>query len=62
MEGLSTMKLTSAIALMISMWVFSGWGWGVTQAAEPSLGSSFEEWCLQKAKYYIQLLRNGIDQ
>jgi internalin A len=49
MEGLSTMKLTSAIALMISMWVFSGWGWGVTQAAEPSLGSSFEEWCLQKA-------------
>jgi internalin A len=107
MEGSSTMKLTSAIALMISMWMFSGWGWGwgVTQAAEPSLGSSFEEWCLQKAslsaerrktvsllleeagtsdcelaaknllsrtelkiyasnqnEYYIQLLRNGIDQ
>ncbi len=43
------MKLTSAIALMIGMWVFSGWGWGVTQAAEPSLGSSFKEWCLQRA-------------
>jgi internalin A len=43
------MKSASAVALMISMWMFSGWGWGVTQAAEPSVGSSFEEWCLQKA-------------
>ncbi len=42
------MKLTSAVALMISMWVFSGWGWGVTQAAKPSQGSSFRELCLQQ--------------
>jgi internalin A len=31
------------------MWVLSSWGWAVTQAAEPSLRSSFEEWCQQKA-------------
>ncbi|MBE9128052.1 MULTISPECIES: leucine-rich repeat domain-containing protein [unclassified Coleofasciculus] len=41
------MKSTSAVAVMISMWVFSGWG--VAHAAEPSLGSSFKEWCQQKA-------------
>lgn len=39
------MKSASAVALMISMWIFSGWGWGVTQAAESSQGSSFKEWC-----------------
>ena len=42
------MKSTSAVALMLGMWVFSAWGWGVTQAAEPSLGSSFKEWCQKK--------------
>jgi internalin A len=31
------------------MWAFSGWGWGVTQAAEPNQGSSFKEWCHQQA-------------
>lgn len=43
------MKSTSTVALIISMWVLSSWGWAVTQAAEPSLRSSFEEWCQQKA-------------
>lgn len=43
------MKPTSAVALMIGMWMLSGWGWGATQAAEPSLGSSFKQWCQQQA-------------
>ncbi|NES17737.1 MAG: leucine-rich repeat domain-containing protein, partial [Symploca sp. SIO3E6] len=43
------MKSTSTVALIIGMWVFSGWGWEITQAAEPSVGSSFEELCLQQA-------------
>jgi internalin A len=39
------MKPTRAVALIIGMWAFSGWGWGVAQAAEPSRESSFKEWC-----------------
>lgn len=34
---------------MIGLWMFSGCGWGVIQAAEPSLESSFEQWCQQQA-------------
>jgi internalin A len=51
------MKSTSAAALMLGMWVFSGCGWGITQAAEPSLGSSFEEWCKQKASLSAEARR-----
>lgn len=51
MWGSSTMKPTSAIALMINMWVFSGCGWEVTQAAEPSRGSSFTQWCQKQASW-----------
>ena len=43
------MKSASAVALTIGVWMFSSWGWGVTQANEPSPGSSFKEWCQQKA-------------
>jgi len=43
------MKPISAVALMISVWAFSGWGWGVAQAAEPSRGSSFKEWCQKRS-------------
>lgn len=39
------MKSASVVALMISMWMFSGSGWGATQAAEPSPGSSFKQLC-----------------
>jgi len=43
------MKSTNAVALMISMWVFSGCEWEVTQAAEPSPRSSFKEWCQKRS-------------
>ena len=43
------MKSTSAVALTIGVWMFSSCGWGATQAAEPNLGSSFEQWCQQQA-------------
>lgn len=43
------MKSTSALALIISTWVLSSWVWGVTQAAEPSPGSSFKELCQKQA-------------
>lgn len=43
------MKSASAVALTLGMWMFSGWGWGITEAAEPSQGSSFQEWCQQQA-------------
>ena len=39
------MKWINACALFLSIW---GLGWGVAQAASPSLGSSFREWCLQR--------------
>ncbi|MEQ8386441.1 MAG: leucine-rich repeat domain-containing protein [Coleofasciculus sp. A1-SPW-01] len=39
------MKRISTLALYLSIW---GWGYGVAIAAEPSLGSSFKEWCLKR--------------
>jgi internalin A len=42
------MKSTSTVALTLGLWMFNGWGWGVTQAAEPSLGSSFKDWCQKR--------------
>jgi len=48
------MKSASVVALMISMWMFSGWGWGVTQAAESSQESSFKEWCQKLASLSAQ--------
>ncbi|MFP4122225.1 leucine-rich repeat domain-containing protein [Coleofasciculus sp.] len=39
------MDKTAVIALTISTWIL---GWEVAQAANPSLGSSFKEWCLNK--------------
>lgn len=43
------MKSTSSVALTVGLWMFNGWGWGVTQSAEPSLGSSFKEWCQKQS-------------
>jgi len=48
------MKPTSAVALMLGMWVLSGWGWGVTQAAESTQGSSFKQWCQQQASLSVE--------
>ncbi|MBE9125624.1 MULTISPECIES: leucine-rich repeat domain-containing protein [unclassified Coleofasciculus] len=39
------MKRISVLALSLSLW---GWGYEVAIAAQPSLGSSFREWCLQR--------------
>ncbi|MEQ8969030.1 MAG: leucine-rich repeat domain-containing protein [Coleofasciculus sp. C1-SOL-03] len=39
------MKWISVFALSLSIW---GLGCGVAIAAEPSLGSSFKEWCLNR--------------
>ncbi|MEQ8973051.1 MAG: leucine-rich repeat domain-containing protein [Coleofasciculus sp. C1-SOL-03] len=39
------MDKTAVMALTIGTWIF---GWEVAQAANPSLGSSFQEWCLNK--------------
>ncbi|MEQ8957856.1 MAG: leucine-rich repeat domain-containing protein, partial [Coleofasciculus sp. C2-GNP5-27] len=41
------MPKTAVIALTISTWIL---GWEVAQAANPSLGSSFQEWCLNKTR------------
>jgi internalin A len=43
------MKSISTVALIINMWAFSGWGWGIAQATEPNSGSSFKEWCQKQA-------------
>ena len=54
MRSLLTMKLTSTMALLINLWAFSSWGWEVTQAAEPSQGSSFKELCQQQASLSVE--------
>jgi internalin A len=46
------MKRISVIALSLSLW---GWGYGVAIAAQPSLGSSFREWCLQRGSLSASL-------
>ncbi|NES24461.1 MAG: hypothetical protein F6K41_37525 [Symploca sp. SIO3E6] len=43
------MKLTSKVVLITSMWIFSSWGWGITQAAEFHQGSSLIKWCNQQS-------------
>ncbi|MEQ8963427.1 MAG: leucine-rich repeat domain-containing protein [Coleofasciculus sp. C2-GNP5-27] len=40
------MKWIRVLALSLSLW---GWGYGVAIAAQPSLGSSFRQWCLQRS-------------
>jgi hypothetical protein len=42
----SGMKWIRVLALSLSLW---GWGDGVAIAAQPSLGSSFRQWCLQRS-------------
>ncbi|MGB3691602.1 MAG: hypothetical protein WA999_02660, partial [Spirulinaceae cyanobacterium] len=42
-------RLTNTAALILSILTLSSWGGEATQAAEPGLGSSFQQWCLQKA-------------
>ena len=46
------MKRISVLALFLSLW---GWGYGVAIAAQPSLGSSFREWCLQRTSLSASL-------
>ncbi|MEQ9553462.1 MAG: hypothetical protein RIM23_28050 [Coleofasciculus sp. G3-WIS-01] len=51
------MKSTNTVVLITSVFMFSVWGWGITQAAEPSLGSSFRDFCLQKESLSAETIK-----
>ncbi len=53
-------KVTSKAALILGLLTLSSWGTEATQAAELSLGSSFTEWCFQKANLSTEVRKTKV--